>query len=547
MENKDTLYIGLCLAGAVSAGAYTAGVIDYFLEALEEWESKRGQNNVPTHKVVVPAIGGASAGGMTGIIMASAINNPITPVKALPNDIFKEQPQNKFYHSWVDLLASDMFPFLLKNDDINGKVYSLFNSRFIDDISHRAIKVDKSNFVQRPYFDKHLKVFTTLTNLKGFSYNVDLSGGHAKSTYYLSRHNDFAAFVLNKAENEYKKDGWIPLDLFTDTNVEIARNAAMATGAFPIGLRSRNVVRKMEYLNDLLWHQDITRNWPLTVDPDSTLCVDGGMIDNEPFFRVKDLLSKILKEKSENLDDYEASEDPDSFESTMIMVDPFPSKVEEFKENDGLTDVIGSTLSAMIAQMRIKPEALRKIYDKNNQSQYLIAPSRKINGSNIEGEHAIACGFFGGFGGFINKEFRIHDYFLGRGNFERFIREHFTIPENNKNPIFTNGYKGIDPHLFKSKDGRRQIIPLFTPEEEKMYMPQFNHHESWPIRRVEEIDIYKKDIRERVGKIIMNLTDYSWKEKLLIGIGNKVVLKKSIANAFLNTIKKSMVEWKLLQ
>jgi hypothetical protein len=337
--------------------------------------------------------------------------------------------------------------------------------------------VDKSQFIDRPYFDKHLKVFTTLTNLKGFPYNVNFAGGHAKSAFYLSRHNDYAAFVLNKTEDEYTNDGWIPLDFFRDSNVEVARSAAMATGAFPIGLRSRNVVRKMQYLNDLLWHRDITSHFPLTLDPDSTLCVDGGMINNEPFYRVKDILSGLLKEKAGNGDDFKLNEDPDTFECSMLIVDPFPSKAGNYEEKDGLADVIGGTLSAMISQMRMKPEALQTIYDKDNQSLYMIGPSRQIDGTFLEGEHAIACGFFGGFGGFINKEFRIHDFFLGRGNCERFLREHFTVPADSKNPIFKDGYKGINPQLFKARDGRRQIIPLFHPEAEKIYMPEFTHHE----------------------------------------------------------------------
>ena len=547
MEKKDTLYLGLCLAGAVSAGAYTAGVIDFLLEALEEWENRRGQENVPSHKVIIPAIGGASAGGMTATVMASVVNNPITPVKVLPDDIFEEQPQNKLYHSWVDLTTNDMFPVLLNNGDINGKVYSVFNSNFIDELSHRVIKVDKTQFIDPPYFDKHLKVFTTLTNLKGFPYNVNFAGGHSKSAFYLSRHNDYAAFVLNKTEDEYTNDGWIPLDFFRDSSVEVARSAAMATGAFPIGLRSRNVVRKMHYLNDLLWHKDITSHFPLTLDPDSTLCVDGGMINNEPFFRVKEILSGLLKEKAGTGDDFKLNEDPDTFECSMLIVDPFPSKAGNYEEKDGLSDVLGGTLSAMISQMRMKPEALKEIYDKDNQSLYLIGPSRQIDGTFLEGEHAIACGFFSGFGGFINKEFRIHDFFLGRANCERFLREHFTVLAESKNPIFKDGYNGINPQLFKAKDGRRQIIPLFHPEGEKIYMPEFKHHEDWPIRKTKEIDAYRRDIRNRVGEIIMNLSDYSRRDRFLIKIGNKIVLEKAIANRFLDTIKESMVEWKLLK
>ena len=52
----NTFRIGLCMAGAVSAGAYTAGVMDYLLEALEEWEKRKGQPGVPTHKVAIPVM-----------------------------------------------------------------------------------------------------------------------------------------------------------------------------------------------------------------------------------------------------------------------------------------------------------------------------------------------------------------------------------------------------------------------------------------------------------------------------------------------------------
>ena len=39
--SDKNFYIGICMAGAVSAGAYTAGVIDYLLEALTEWERRK--------------------------------------------------------------------------------------------------------------------------------------------------------------------------------------------------------------------------------------------------------------------------------------------------------------------------------------------------------------------------------------------------------------------------------------------------------------------------------------------------------------------------
>ncbi|MEZ4919659.1 MAG: hypothetical protein R2792_11215 [Saprospiraceae bacterium] len=57
-----TLRLGLTMAGAVSAGAYTAGVVDYLLETLQKWEDERNKNlenpdnfnpEIPMHRVQI--------------------------------------------------------------------------------------------------------------------------------------------------------------------------------------------------------------------------------------------------------------------------------------------------------------------------------------------------------------------------------------------------------------------------------------------------------------------------------------------------------------
>jgi predicted acylesterase/phospholipase RssA len=74
-ENKpdEIFQIGLALAGAISAGAYTAGVLDFLTQALSEWDARRGQPGVPSHRVAIKVIAGASAGAITGALGAVAI------------------------------------------------------------------------------------------------------------------------------------------------------------------------------------------------------------------------------------------------------------------------------------------------------------------------------------------------------------------------------------------------------------------------------------------------------------------------------------------
>jgi predicted acylesterase/phospholipase RssA len=71
--------IGLALAGAISAGAYTAGALDFLVEALEEWEAARGQPGVPTHRTGLKVIAGASAGAITGALGLIALARGAKP------------------------------------------------------------------------------------------------------------------------------------------------------------------------------------------------------------------------------------------------------------------------------------------------------------------------------------------------------------------------------------------------------------------------------------------------------------------------------------
>jgi hypothetical protein len=81
--SEKTFLIGLCIAGEVSAGA--------------------------------------STGSMTYIVVASAVNQSYKTVE-IPSteELLKEHPENKYYHSWVDLLGDDMFRLMLDQKDVKN-------------------------------------------------------------------------------------------------------------------------------------------------------------------------------------------------------------------------------------------------------------------------------------------------------------------------------------------------------------------------------------------------------------------------------------------
>ncbi len=556
MTNDDSkvFHVGLCLAGAVSAGAYTAGVMDYLIQALEDWESKRGQPGVPSHRVKIPVIGGASAGGMTGIVTASTINNPIPPVSIAPADFSQPITQNKFYHTWVDLTHDDMFPLLLETSDIKTEqIYSLLNSSFIDEIAQRVIQVDNTNWIQRKYIDDHLKVFTTLSNLQGLPFDISFnSNAPGVSKYIVWHHNDYACFGLNRAANDYAHDGWIPLDFRNNVNGQLASQAAMATGAFPLGLRARGIKRNSDYVNDNQWLRKITKDNPVLPPTYQSINVDGGLINNEPFEKVRDVLSDITQQK-----DPATYNDYNQFKSTVLMVDPFPSEASNFDSSDKLSTVISNTLSAMVSQCRVKSTDLEQAMDSTKAGQFLIAPVRTVlqkdgTSKKEQGSKAIACGSLHGFGGFLHKEFRLHDYFLGRANCEKFLRDHFAVPATSTNSI-TEGYA----HL--SEDERKKfysqvyehpelpIIPILTPRQPHKYLPRFSSGSDWPVRDIKDIERFRNGVEKRAQSILMNAADYSTVTKALLWIGAKVVLNRKLADGAMGIIKKSLEEHQLVK
>lgn len=551
MSQNQPFYVGLCMAGAVSAGAYTAGVMDFLIEALDDWESKRHQPGVPQHRVKIPVIGGASAGGMTGIITASAINNPIKPVSRIdPTRFFQEHNDNKLWHSWVDMIHRDMFPFLLNTDDISaGNILSLFNASFIDAIADRALRVDPNKWIDRPYFDHNLKVFTTLTSLRGISYNIDFLGVNQEpDKYCVTRHNDYVNFQLNTTR--YAGDGWIPLDFKTGLNAELAADAAMATGAFPVGLRARAVSRPKVFMNDNEWMKDVTSVSPVVHDPYEALNVDGGIINNEPFEKVRKVLVSITGQGPLEYNDY------NRFTSTVLMVDPFPSKPPVYNDSNKLFHVIGSTLTALVNQVRVKPQHLEDAMASDKAGQFLITPVRRVplvdGGKRDEaGAGAIACGAFGGFSGFFHKEFRIHDYFLGRANCEKFLRDHFTVPAGSSN-VITQGYANLtddEKKRFYSRTDREAslpIIPVLSPRKERKYMPIFSSGSDWPVRIEPEIERFRGEVKARAHALIMNLAPYNFMTKLLIRIGSHVVLRRKLAGVIMDMVKQSLADHHLL-
>src|SRR5499425_1579067 len=139
--------IGINMAGAVSAGAYTAGVLDFLVEALDAWYAEREKWKdkdpsiwpIPSHDVSLEVLSGASAGGLCAAISAVALQEEFDHVRSIPPAL-NAAAVNRLYDCWVQRI--DVEP-LLGTADLEkdpNVVRSLLDCTRIEEIADLALR-----------------------------------------------------------------------------------------------------------------------------------------------------------------------------------------------------------------------------------------------------------------------------------------------------------------------------------------------------------------------------------------------------------------------
>src|ERR1700751_1237325 len=213
---NDTFYIGFALSGAISAGAYTAGVLDFFFQALNEWEKARGVPSTPGHRVDVQVVTGASAGAITGALGVVALARGMRPQKLSAiekqntHPIESETAQDlrcvppSLYETWVTrprlVDPSGGIDFLSAEDLEGGKdaaVVSVLNAELLDRIKEEALlasALGQAPEAQPPYayIAENLHIYMTVSNLRGIPFTVSFGN----STYGMQTHGDRVHYVI---------------------------------------------------------------------------------------------------------------------------------------------------------------------------------------------------------------------------------------------------------------------------------------------------------------------------------------------------------------
>jgi hypothetical protein len=478
--------IGINMAGAVSAGAYTAGVLDFLIQALDEWHAAKARGEaVPRHEVSIEVLSGASAGGMCAAIGGLAFHQQFPPVEQM--NPTPEPSANKLYSSWVQKV--DIAPLLQTADLQNGgPVLSILDSTVLSEIAGNALTPAAPQ--SRKYVSSTLTLFLTLTNLRGIVYDIDPANGgtfEEQIAYYA----DQLRFEIVRNEGDRPTNPLakpLPLNPGQNGNAawQLLQTAALATGAFPVALAPRILERDRDDYDKMEWsvsnpaptgHGDCDKTTRIPPDwgshpPTSlaTVNVDGGTTDNDPFELAHEYIVSLSPEPPSG----HARRDAAGADRAIITIAPFPG-VKSYDPNydartkQGLVPALFALLGALIAQSRFQGESIQLLQQANNFSRFVIAPS---DNHAAAGQPALMSSAVGAFGGFLYRAFRDRDYQLGRRNCQYFLKEYFVLEAGN--PIVAGGLPSGDPAARSRviKAFRASSDPAFQrPEPAITYMP----------------------------------------------------------------------------
>lgn len=444
-------YMGLNMTGTVSAGAYTAGVVDFLIEAMDAWYAERERQaqqfgsdyerwTIPPHEVQLAAMSGASGGGITAALAASALTQAFSPVRR--QRAADNPASNVLFKSWVEQIDISK---LLGHADLDsnpGKVVSLLDSTPIQNIAREAFSTHVPLPRRRPWVRDGLKIILTLTNLRGVPYAIEPQNDaeSARGLYFADR-QEFAVVWQQSGQPGVA----LPLYPNGDGAWHELSTAAMATSAFPVVLAAQKINRTAGEFNHRRWRipvaepkcdgsgicecetsEEMRPAWALPDEAQfETLNVDGGTTNNSPV----DCCRLELAGMEPAVPSGHNPRDPNKADRAVINVAPLATELPGTlppPASDSLLSLPGQILGVLLTQSRMQGENLRLTADPNVASRWSISPTVDAHG--IE---PLAGAALNAFGGFVSQVFREHDYQLGRRNCQRFLTNHFGLPWTN--------------------------------------------------------------------------------------------------------------------
>ena len=466
----NTFQFALVLGGTVSAGSYTAGVLDFLIEALDSWtdiqkkENGAAEPSAPRHNTLLKLIAGTSGGGVNAAIAARALAYDFPHIsRGTPNTGLGVA--NPFYDVWINRLT---LTGMLETGDIDGGSFvSLLNGKPIDDAAGLVADFTRPATKKRSWVSGPLRIILTLSNLRGVPYRTDMGNG---SQTFID-HADFARFACVYPGGSIgvpRPDEFVlgydsarlPQAIQWSQFGEFAR----ATGAFPIGFPPRALVRPVEHYRyraiavpsseangpaqivGRVPDWDMLKTKGVLPDEYHFLTVDGGATDNEPIGLARVALSGLLGRNPRKSTEADRA---------VVLIDPFAGQAGLGPETmTGFPALFGSLLSMFTQQTRYNSQDMMLAADDNVFSRFMIVPRR----GPLTGGDAIASNGLGAFIGFASPEFMRHDYLLGRRNCQQFLKSEFVLDA--ENPVFAGVWTPAQKTKFGVMFNNRLHLPL---------------------------------------------------------------------------------------
>ncbi|HQR20011.1 MAG TPA: patatin-like phospholipase family protein [Burkholderiaceae bacterium] len=475
-----TFEIALTLAGTVAAGAYTAGVIDFLIEALDQWDAERTSSACPAHRVQLRALAGSSGGGACAATLARAVAHRFAPQSltsaADPPD---EMSRNPLYRLWV--LGFDLDGLCATPSDVEPRLRSLLHPGPDTDPFPR----DLPRSDPRPWVNEPLTVLLALTNLMGVPYRFGTEGNSRLGQGFV-RHEDYVRIEYYYHSSPSPDTAWP--DAF---RIELHSAAAMdpgqcvsagvsfdgawdfvrATSAFPVAFPAVELRRPAWHY---LYQPIIVANSSsagLSVDlkvvpPDwgarqqdplgiwSLSAADGGALNDVPVELARRELSGFVGHDARA---------PTLARRAVILIDPrVDARTGQPRPVDSIAASATSTVSALLDHARFSTREIVLASDPGTRSRFLLTAVRNVDGRRAEGDLALAGGALGSFGGLLSLRYRHHDFMLGRRNCQRFLERHLTLAASN-------------PSFGSSAVGEEEVplIPLLGTARRQQPEPQW--------------------------------------------------------------------------
>ncbi len=445
-------------SGGISLGAYMAGV---FYELTKESVQDEAA-------ILIDVITGASAGAISSIMAAFYLLKP----QAEAQELLKEEniKNNVFYQAWVeraDIKQIDHLGFLPQEDEITGcKNWSIFSGDYIKQIGTDLLKPSevKIDSQTRP-----LAMIMTLTNLQGLLKKYLNNGKEIKSVTSAETRQFLFHSGLENKPNEVRRmwqkviiggraSGAFPVafpPVGDDSQID-SFNLSGCVDEYPRNINEyREKVQKLQELKNICRVENNQLKYIFSY-------TDGGVLDGLPILKAIDFQRRLIQGEESAFSETEKKLFSDSYISKFnefqtqwqhqnieidnsearryIYIQPQPiTKLDGRKsllqKNFAMFQVALKGLQLPKAEHdsqrlktireikdipvnlnRIDPSNIRLLQDKNSELTEIYEFLKNKLGERFSGENKelLASEFLGSFGGFFDREYREHDFLLGR-------------------------------------------------------------------------------------------------------------------------------------